>query len=208
MVSSECQWLGLAMETASRCLSSSALRRSCTHCGPVAGKLLDALGSPGEERAVGIDQVGDFHPFHIGVLADMLPTPAVDAGHRHTDRIVGPQDAAGRFRAGDHEVGMDSAGRGGSQSGGASWTKRRRVSRDMARFLGQEATHGHRLTGRKVRTRVARYRPIYSPRGQESNGIPQAIRFSHETEVQTWRLHRSAGPGHLKICISQCTPRS
>ena len=28
-----CQWLGVAMETASRSLSSSALRTSCTHFG-------------------------------------------------------------------------------------------------------------------------------------------------------------------------------
>ena len=72
----------------------------------------------GEERAVGIDQVGDFHALHVGILADMRPAPAVDPGHRHADLVVGPQDSAGRFGAGDHEVGMDAAGGGCSQSGG------------------------------------------------------------------------------------------
>ena len=48
----------------------------------------------------------------------MLHAPAVDSGHRHADRVVGPQDSAGRFGAGDDEIGMDAAGGGRSQSGG------------------------------------------------------------------------------------------
>ncbi len=86
--------------------------------GPVAGTFLDALDRGGEERAVGIDQVGDFHPLHFGILANMRPAPAVDPGYRHADLVVGPQDSAGRFGAGNDEVGMDAAGGGCSQSGG------------------------------------------------------------------------------------------
>ena len=110
--------------------------------GLVAGTFLDALGNGAEERTVGIDQVGDFHPLHAGILADMRPAPAVDPGHRHTDLVVGPEHSGGRFGSGDHEVGMDAAGGGCSSPAAASWTKRRRVSRDMAKipYKGQDGS--------------------------------------------------------------------
>ena len=86
--------------------------------GPLAGELLDALDAGGEERAVGIDEVGDFHPLHIGILANVRPAPAVDSGHGHTDSVVGSQDSRGRFGAANCEIGVDTAGSSCSQSGG------------------------------------------------------------------------------------------
>ena len=103
MVISECQWFGVAIEIASRSLSSSALRMSCTHFGALPPLSRIFRLARFEQAAVGVDQVRDLHVLEAEVLVDVgVPLP-VDAGHADADRVVGPEHPAGRLGAGDRE---------------------------------------------------------------------------------------------------------
>jgi len=75
MVISACQWFGVAMEMASRFLSSSALRTSCKVCGaepPLLrpGVLLEPFGV---RPRVGVNEVNNLDAVHFAPFADMEP---------------------------------------------------------------------------------------------------------------------------------------
>ncbi len=76
MAISECQWLGVTMETASRLLSSRARRMSCTQTGVLPASSLHDVASGGEQPAVGIDQVGDLDVLHPAESRDVAVVPA------------------------------------------------------------------------------------------------------------------------------------
>ena len=76
MAISECQWLGVTMETASRLLSSRARRMSWTQTGVLPASSLHDLASGGEQPAVGIDQVGDLDILHPAESCDVAFVPA------------------------------------------------------------------------------------------------------------------------------------
>ena len=74
MANSECQWLGEAMETASRFLSSRALRRSATHLGVAGVRRLTNLLRDSYKPAVGIDQIDDVDvAFHVADTREDAP---------------------------------------------------------------------------------------------------------------------------------------
>ena len=89
MPTSECQWLGVAVETRSTALSSKALRMSATHLRLAALLLGDRLDPLLADLLVGIDDVE-----HLGVLAAGVgaqvaaPLPAA-ADHGHAQLLVG-----------------------------------------------------------------------------------------------------------------------
>ena len=53
MAISACQWLGVTIETASRVLSSSARRMSCTHCGVLPASFFTAALREANSRLSG-----------------------------------------------------------------------------------------------------------------------------------------------------------
>ena len=114
MASNECQWFGVAIETASRFLSSRASRMSCTHFGVLPPQLLRHLAARSEQPRVGIDQVGDLDVLHLAVGLDVALPTAVDAGHGNANAVVGAEHLAGGLGAGDGERGGGKAARGGT----------------------------------------------------------------------------------------------
>ena len=111
MACSACQWLGVAIEMASRSLSSSAWRRSCTHFGSPAGAILHRLAARTEQPAVGIHQISDLDAvLHVAIAPDMGLPSAVDADHGHADAIVRPQDSARSLGTGDGHRGKAAGG--------------------------------------------------------------------------------------------------
>src|SRR5262249_5062131 len=67
--------------------------------------LLDRLAPRFPKALVRVDQVGDLDAGELEVLSDMSIALAVDAADADADGVVGPEDAARRFRARDRDRG-------------------------------------------------------------------------------------------------------
>ena len=125
----ECQWLQVATLTTSKSLSSGALRMSWTHFGVLPVSRATACAA-GKHPLVGINEVRNLDILHSAELRDMLSAAAPDAGHGHVDRLIGPEDLARAFRAGNREgVGDERQCRGPGRS--LFEERTRRVWRNM-----------------------------------------------------------------------------
>lgn len=88
--------------------------------GTVAAPLFDIDRATIVQIAIGIDEIGDLHPFAPGEFANVRAAAAVDAGDADANHVIRPADLPGGFGAGDGEERERGAGgRAGLQEAAA-----------------------------------------------------------------------------------------